>query len=223
MSNGRPEGTSLDVSIAAFPPRPRDPRRTSLNMPIALEIHDQPLPYVEQLDGRRCQDIDLVVVHCTELPDLETAREYGERVQDAERGTGFSGHFYVDRGGDVFRYVPTLRVAHHTRGYNPRSVGIELVNSGRFPDWLDSRRQIMCEPYPPAQIDALLCLLALLKSELPELRFIAGHEDLDRGRVASSDAPGVDVFRKRDPGPRFPWTDVLGHSGLARLKEAVET
>ncbi|MEO6064297.1 MAG: N-acetylmuramoyl-L-alanine amidase [Lysobacterales bacterium] len=187
-------------------------------MPIAPEIHDQPLPYVEQLDERRCQDIDLVVIHCTELPDLATAREYGERVQDTERGTGFSGHFYVDRDGGVYRYVPALRVAHHTRGYNPRSIGIELVNTGRFPDWLDSRRQIMSEPYPSAQINALLCLLALLKSELPELDSIAGHEDLDRGRVASSDAPGIDVFRKRDPGPQFPWADVLAHSALTRLQ-----
>lgn len=182
-----------------------------------FEINEQPLPYVEMLDARDARSIDLVVVHCTELPDLAVAREYGERVQDPARGTGFSGHFYVDRNGASYRYVPLDRTAHHTRGYNPRSVGIELVNRGRFPDWFDSRRQVMKEPYPAEQIEGLMSLLRALTSELPNLEFIAGHEDLDRGKVASSDAPDVEVFRKRDPGPLFPWPEVLEESGLKRM------
>lgn len=190
-------------------------------MPIAPEIHDQPLPYVDLLDERPRGDIDLVVLHCTELPDLATARQYGERVQNPQVGTGFSGHFYVDRDGGVYRYVPIDRVAHHTRGYNSRSVGIELVNSGRFPDWFDSRRQTMTEAYATAQIHALTVLLLQLKSELPQLALIAGHEDLDRGRVAASDAPHVEVFRKRDPGPRFPWTEVLAAGEFTRLTPGV--
>jgi len=186
-------------------------------MPKAFEIKAQPLPYVGRLEAREAASVDLVVMHCTELPDLATAREYGERVQDPARCTGFSGHFYVDRDGASYRYVPLDRIAHHTRGYNSRSVGIELVNIGRFPDWFDSRRQVMTEPYSARQIEALICLLRDLKSELPNLEFLAGHEDLDRGRVASSDAPGVEVFRKRDPGPLFPWPDVLAGSNLKRM------
>jgi len=186
-------------------------------MPKAFEIKAQPLPYVDRLEAREAASVDLVVMHCTELPDLATAREFGERVQDPARCTGFSGHFYVDRDGASYRYVPLDRIAHHTRGYNPRSVGIELVNLGRFPDWFDSRRQVMTEPYSARQIEALICLLCDLKSELPNLEFLAGHEDLDQGRVASSDAPGVEVFRKRDPGPLFPWPDVLAGSNLKRM------
>src|SRR3546814_11398454 len=75
--------------------------------------------------------VDLVVIHCTELPDLATAREYGERVLHTGSGTGNSGHYYVDRNGDCHRFVAPDRVAHHVRGYNPRSIGIELVNAGR--------------------------------------------------------------------------------------------
>ncbi len=191
-------------------------------MPIALEVHDDPLPYVERLDPRPRGDIDLVVIHCTELPDLETARKYGERVQDPEAGTGFSGHFYVDRNGAISRYVPLERVAHHVRGYNARSVGIELVNRGRFPQWFDSRRQLMTEVYAPEQVAALLALLCDLRQQLPQLGFIAGHEDLDRGRIASSDAPEIQVLRKRDPGPLFPWAEVLEATGLRRLNPGVE-
>ena len=179
-------------------------------------IRDQLLPYVQRLQTRTLADIDVVVIHCTELPDLATAREYGERIVHAS-GTGNSGHYYVDRDGGVYRYVPDDRVAHHVRGHNEHAMGVELVNTGRYPDWLASRRQTMSEPYPPVQIDALLALIARLRDTLPNLRSIAGHEDLDTGLVAASDDPARQVRRKLDPGPLFPWQLVMGTCGLRRL------
>lgn len=179
-------------------------------------FHDWPLPYADRLRGRAQRDIDLVVIHCTELPDLAIAREYGERVLHDD-GSGNCGHFYIDREGGIHRFVVHDRIAHHTRGYNDRSIGIELVNTGRFPDWFDSRKQVMTEPYPQAQIDALLALLRQLREECPGLQWIAGHEDLDTGKVPASDEPSREVFRKRDPGPMFPWDEVLRGCGLQRL------
>lgn len=174
-----------------------------------MTLRDRPLPYVGKLAPRARADIDLVVVHCTELPDLAMAREYGERVL-YDAGTGNSGHLYIDRGGEVQRWVPYDRVAHHCRGYNPRSIGIELVNTGRYPDWFDSRNQVMNESYPHAQIDALLDVLARLRAHLPGLRFIAGHEDLDTDEIEASDDPAIRIRRKLDPGPHFPWPRLEG-------------
>lgn len=188
-------------------------------MQTPLTIRDELLPYVERLQTRALAGIDLVVIHCTEVPDLATAREYGERIVHAS-GTGNSGHYYIDRDGSVFRYVPDDRVAHHVRGHNQHSVGIELVNAGRYPDWFDSRNQTMTEPYPTAQVDALLALLAHLRGTLPNLRAIAGHEDLDTGTVAASDDPSRQVRRKLDPGPLFPWQHVMDRCGLRRLEHA---
>jgi N-acetylmuramoyl-L-alanine amidase len=182
-----------------------------------LRLYTDTLPYAHRLQLRDTGDIDLVVIHCTELPDIETARAWGERVLYPS-GTGNSGHWYVDRDGTVVEYVPPERVAHHVRGWNARSVGIELVNRGRFPGWLDSRRQQMTEPYPEAQVAALLALLAKLRRELPALRWIAGHEDLDTEQVPASDDPSVLVRRKLDPGPLFPWDRVLAACGLERLR-----
>ena len=71
-----------------------------------------------------------------------------------DSGTGASGHWYIDRDGTIVEYVPAGRVAHHVRGHNAQSVGIELVNTGRFPDWYGSRHQAMDEPYTDAQIAA---------------------------------------------------------------------
>lgn len=184
-------------------------------MPADLAIHDQPLPYVASLEARPASAIDLVVIHCTELPDLASARRYGEQVHYAS-GTGNSGHYYIDYDGSIYRYVSDDRVAHHTRGYNERSIGIELSNRGRWPDWLDSRRQQMDEPYTEAQIQRLLQLLQHLRERHPQLRWLAGHEDLDTREVAASDDARLSVRRKRDPGPLFPWPR-LQASGLERL------
>lgn len=187
----------------------------TLRMQIPL-IHDQPLPYTDLLPERAPSAVELVVMHCTELPDLATAREYGECVLHAG-GTGNSGHYYVDRDGAIHRYVPGTRTANHVRGHNANSMGIELVNLGRYPHWWDSRQQQMTEAYCALQIDALLALIAHLRVEFPQLRHIAGHEDLDTALLAASDNPALTVRRKLDPGPMFPWNVVLAGSGLARL------
>jgi N-acetylmuramoyl-L-alanine amidase len=178
-------------------------------------IHDQPLPYVHALPQRDPSTVDTVVIHCTELPDLASAREYGERIVHPS-GTGNSGHYYIDRDGSIRCYVPVTHVAHHVRGHNEHSIGIELVNAGRYPHWWDSHRQLMGEPYPAAQIDALLALLAHLRQAYPRLTLIAGHEDLDTALVSASDDPARQVRRKLDPGPMFPWERVLAEGGLER-------
>ena len=85
------------------------------------------LPYVDRLDPRDPAQIELVVIHCTELPSLAIARQFGE-IAHYDSGTGNSGHYYIDRDGRSDEYVPPDRVAHHTGWCNPRSVGIELGN-----------------------------------------------------------------------------------------------
>ncbi|AVP96563.1 N-acetylmuramoyl-L-alanine amidase [Ahniella affigens] len=188
-----------------------------MDLPAAEAWH---LPYVDQLGIRELDAISLVVIHCTELPDLATAREYGEKVLYVDTGTGNSGHFYIDRNGRVYEFVPITRVAHHTRGYNPQSIGIELINKGRYPNWMDSRSQLMTEAYTEAQINALSALLSRLQQTLPNLKQIAGHEDLDQAEVPASDDPTVKVWRKRDPGPLFPWAKVLADVNLQRIERA---
>lgn len=183
------------------------------------EIADRLLPYAQRLESRPIDAITLVVIHCTELPDLASAREVGERVL-YDSGTGNSGHYYVDRDGRIERWVPDDRIAHHVRGHNVGSIGIELVNTGRWPDWYDSRRQSPGEAYPQAQIDALIALLLELRRRLPNLSRVAGHDDLDRDTVPASDAPERTVRRKLDPGPQFPWVEVLAATALPRVQDS---
>jgi N-acetylmuramoyl-L-alanine amidase len=186
-------------------------------MPIDLAIHDWPLPYESRLEQRARSAVDLVVIHCTELPDMKTAREFGERIRYAQTQTGNSGHYYIDTDGKLYRFVSADRVANHTYGWNTRSVGIEIANIGRYPDWGDSRHQAFTTPYTKEQIDALLALLRQLRHDLPNLKYIAGHEDLDRRLEPARDDPTIMLRRRQDPGPLFPWTEIVPASGLERL------
>ena len=186
--------------------------------PVAPEPLKRPVGYSARLETRATGAIELLVIHCTELPDLATARSYAERVLYSGSATGNCGHLYIDRDGHCEQWVPLQRIAHHVRGHNPHSLGIELVNRGRYPDWFDSRRQTPDEAYPPLQIDALIAQIGRLQERLPALAWIAGHEDLDTEWVESSDQPGMRVRRKIDPGPLFPWTRVLQNTNLRRLQ-----
>ena len=186
---------------------------------MCLTIHQRPLPYVQRLESRQEDHIGLVVIHCTELPDLASARQWGEKEIYPASQTGNSGHFYIDRNGGVEEWVPVNRVAHHVRGYNQQSIGIELVNNGRYPNWFLSGHQQMRENYPDAQVGALIALLKHLVKSLPGLEQIAGHEDLDTDMLPSDDHAEIMIRRKLDPGPCFPWPLILDNTVLKRVAD----
>jgi N-acetylmuramoyl-L-alanine amidase len=183
-------------------------------------IDRQAVSYETRLAARELVEIDLVVIHCTELPDMAMARHYAEQIQYPGNQTGACGHYYIDQAGALTQYVAPSRVAHHCVGFNERSLGIELDNLGRYPDWLFARCQSMTQPYPALQIDALLLLLTHLQTLLPALRWIAGHEELDTRWLPATDNPLVEVRRKRDPGPLFPWQRIED-AFVGRLQHAV--
>ena len=62
-------------------------------------------------------------------------------------------------------------------------------------------------------------LLLQLKLECPNLKFIAGHEDLDTAMVPASDDADKEVFRKRDPGSLFPWQEMLATVELKQITQ----
>jgi N-acetylmuramoyl-L-alanine amidase len=103
------------------------------------------------------------------------------------------------------------------RGYNERSLGIELCNPGRYPDWHDSGSQRMEHSYSASQLEKLTRFLNELTEYLPGLKHISGHEHLDVERIPASDDPAIRIRRKRDPGPLFPWPDVLSATRLEFL------
>jgi len=105
-----------------------------------------------------------------------------------------SAHYLIGRAGRIIQLVDERARAWHAgeskwgadADINSASLGIELDNNGR-------------EPFPDAQISALLRLLTDIKERyrIPAANFI-GHADV---------APG----RKVDPSRHFPWKTLADH------------
>jgi N-acetylmuramoyl-L-alanine amidase len=99
-----------------------------------------------------------------------------------------SAHYLIARDGAIYQLVDERARAWHAGAsrwgpvtdINSLSIGVEVVNDGE-------------QPYPEAQIAALIALLADLREryQIPAANFL-GHADV---------APR----RKADPGPNFPW------------------
>lgn len=102
--------------------------------------------------------------------------------------TKVSSHYVIGKDGQVVQMLNDYDRGWHAgkskwgaiTDMNSVSIGIELDNNGR-------------DPFPEAQIQALLVVLDTLKTRysIPQLNFI-GHGDI---------APG----RKNDPSVLFPW------------------
>ncbi len=145
----------------------------------------------------RASPVSMIVLHYTGMP---TAAAALERLCDARAKV--SAHYLIDEDGTIHALVDEGKRAWHAgkahwRGatdINSASIGIEIVNPGH--DW-------GYRPFPSAQIDALIPLLAEIKERHGVTRGnVVGHSDI---------APS----RKRDPGELFPW------SKLARLRLAL--
>lgn len=144
----------------------------------------------------RALPVSMVVLHYT---GMQSADEALARMCDAEAKV--SAHYMIDEDGTVTSLVPEkMRAWHAGKSYwrgitdvNSASVGIELVNPGH--EW-------GYRPFPEAQMDALLPLLA----------DIVDRYDVPRGNVVghSDIAPA----RKQDPGELFDWHR-LAQLGLA--------
>jgi len=127
----------------------------------------------------------LIVIHATEMASADAALA----VLKSRNASGrVSAHYLVTDQGRIIQLVEDSNRAWHAgagrwRGMNDInsvSIGIELDNDGR-------------EPYPKAQIEALIALLSDLSRRYAlQPSAVIGHSDM---------APA----RKQDPGILFPW------------------
>jgi N-acetylmuramoyl-L-alanine amidase len=147
--------------------------------------------------NERALPITMIVLHYT---GMESAAAAIARLRDP--AAEVSAHYVVDEDGTVLRLVPDEKRAWHAGkshwrewdDVNSVSLGIEIVNPGH---------EFGYRPFPEAQVDAVVRLVAHLKDRYEITRGnIVGHSDV---------APA----RKRDPGELFPW------GRLARLRLAL--
>ena len=132
---------------------------------------------------------DFVIIHHT---SDDTAEQALRTLTDPLRAV--SAHYLVGRDGTITQLVDERKRAWHAgesrwgsdTDINSASIGIELDNDGD-------------EPFPDAQISALLALLADIEQRyhIPAANFL-GHADV---------APR----RKTDPSRYFPWKTLAEH------------
>ena len=135
----------------------------------------------------RTMAVSILVLHYTGMPDAA-----GAIARLSDPTAKVSCHYLVAEDGQIVRMVAEDKRAWHAgkshwRGVdnlNSCSIGIEIVNQGH---------EIGYRPFPEAQIDALIPLVA----------DIVGRYGITRGNVVghSDIAPA----RKQDPGELFPW------------------
>ena len=151
----------------------------------------------------RALPISMVVLHYT---GMQTGAEAEQRLVDP--AAKVSAHYLIGEDGEVVRLVPEARRAWHagrsywrgTTDINSASIGIELVNPGH--EW--GYRE-----FPPAQIEALLPLLA---------RIVKTHDIARANVVGHSD---VAPARKDDPGELFDWPLLARHRLALPVPEVV--
>ncbi len=127
----------------------------------------------------------LVVIHHTAEPSFDVSLRV---LQTQNSGGPVSCHYLIGRAGRIAQLVADDHRAYHAGGgtwgpyrdLNSLSIGIELDNNG-------------FEPFPQAQIDALVVILedVTRRFNIPRTQ-VTGHAD-------------VDPVRKQDPSGFFPW------------------
>jgi len=152
----------------------------------------------------RSEPIDMIVIHSTGGPtcDSNTGRpiwvKAGSLVENLrliEAHPQLGIHYMIDRDGTTRSSVPEDEIAHHVFHYSGRSIAIELINDGDGSD-----------PYPEAQLDALVNLIKdIVKRRSIPREGIKRHSDLDHARLSCDKKQR----RKVDPGPAFPFKSIL--------------
>ena len=121
----------------------------------------------------RTTPITMIVLHYTGMPDAAGAIE---RLTDP--AAKVSSHYLIAEDGQVLRLVGEENRAWHAGkshwrqidDVNSASIGIELVNPGH---------EFGYRPFPDAQIDALIPLMADLQTRYGITRGnIVGHSDI---------------------------------------------
>jgi len=103
-------------------------------------------------------------------------------------------HFFVDRDGSIYSFLPLWMAGRHTIGFNHVAIGIEnIALSHRY--------------LTPAQLEANAFLVKTLVETYPSIHYLIGHHEyrqknLPHWKLYRENYPHY-FTEKSDPGPRF--------------------
>lgn len=135
----------------------------------------------------------LIVIHYTASGTADLGEGDVAWLRKPQGSQSVSAHLVIDKNGRAVQLAPFNRVTWHAGAseydgeeyVNRFAIGIE--NDGKGDVW------------PPEQIEANRAIIEALFAAYP-IENVVGHEDV---------APG----RKTDPGPNYPWDEVVEREG----------
>ncbi|MAG91447.1 hypothetical protein CMO83_02125 [Candidatus Woesearchaeota archaeon] len=177
---------------------------------IGAEIESSEIRDLLESEGRRA---GLKVMPTSTTPGIEVSKEYRLKERNRPNGAlvdtivlhhtgddaasktintlnkrGLGVHYIIDRDGTIYYAIDELKIAYHAKGWNSRSIGIEIVNTGR-----------RSMDYTPAQYISIQNLINDIARRWPSIdindRQVVGHYE-------------VSTIGKWDPSPNFDWGEI---------------
>lgn len=151
--------------------------------------------------------VDRVVVHSSFAKAKKSTEWFSKdavfavwRAEKDSAGKPFiSVHYFIDRDGKVHQLVREAEIANHAKGYNTRSIGVELA--GIADEFVKEAKKSGATDadlaYTDAQYKALSELITDIKLRHPTVKAIKHSE------IYEKDDKGEYKARKSDPGSKF--------------------
>lgn len=144
-----------------------------------------------------------IVIHTNEInPPADPADDTAERLAKwaSKTKSVVSWHAQVDSDSTIFM-LPSSFTAFHARGYNSKTVGIEIATRAHL--WGDNPLRDAKLLSNAAAIVAGYCV------DLKIARKRITSEQLESGRTGLVAHADLDPGRRSDPGDKFPWDRFL--------------
>jgi len=170
-----------------------------------LLLFDTPIAktYIENM--KKCgeprpngEGVELLVIHYSGAPPganqsksvYSTFRSYYSNDKNGKKELNKGAHFLINEEGQVVQLAPISTVACHAIDFNLKSIGIEIAAAD-------------AKSITPAQLKAATELCADLMRQYPQIKGVAGHDELKQGGAYQpffADG-GKKPQVKIDPGP----------------------
>lgn len=155
------------------------------------------------LDDIRLKNPDMVVIHFTAIPTLESTLNLFKKDELSSNRSyigsysklNVSIHYVIDKNGDIYSLLPDTLIARHIIGYNHVSIGIENIA-------LDESE------LTASQLESNTKLVNFLKARYPSINYLIGHDEynidsLEHTKFYKSLDTTYAPYDKPDPGQKF--------------------
>lgn len=132
-----------------------------------MNIIDSKLEFKSNFAKRNVSDITRIILHHTAVTVLQTVETIHNYHKSTKGYAGIGYHFYIRKGGGIYKGRELEMVGAHAYNNNSNSIGI--CCEGNFE----------LEEMPEAQKTSLIELIEYLLNIFPKINTIQGHKEVN--------------------------------------------